>query len=314
MTREELYLARILFKLKVYTYSKQAYEDFFVNILQQANPNFQPVKPQGRYGDRKNDGFDRNAGIYYQVYAPEDLRWNEDEAVDKLEKDFKGVHEYWSGNGFPFKEFYYVVNDKYHGNYPTLINAVHQISVSNNIKTGLLRCKDLEEIFLKLDEQQIIDIIGILPDPSQISDIKIEAMQDVIDHLTRYEMPDRPEMLVDPNFDRKIVFNKISKHVANFLTNGFYHSFIIKDYFEWNSSFQKEELRKIFSGLYDEAKKNLPEGETKNDEIFFYIVNAASPRKAKAIQDAVYVLISYYFEFCDIFETPKDSQQGSLFK
>ncbi len=67
MTRDEKYIARILFKNKVYECDKQAYEDLFVRIMQNDNVNFEPVKPQGQYGDRKNDGFDKVKGIYYQV-------------------------------------------------------------------------------------------------------------------------------------------------------------------------------------------------------------------------------------------------------
>ena len=39
MTREEKYIARLLFKNKVYESDKQAYEDFFVRVMQNANPN-----------------------------------------------------------------------------------------------------------------------------------------------------------------------------------------------------------------------------------------------------------------------------------
>lgn len=138
MTRDEMHIARILFKNKVYESNMQAYEDLFVRIMQHDNPNFQPVKPQGRYGDRKNDGFDQKAGVFYQVYAPEDLRFKEDDAVEKLETDFKGVYSYWAGKGFTFNEFYYVVNDKYAGNYPTLINAIFQISTSQKIKSEVI--------------------------------------------------------------------------------------------------------------------------------------------------------------------------------
>lgn len=41
--------------------------------MTKAEPNFQPVKAYGNIGDRKNDGFVSQTGIYYQVYAPRDV-------------------------------------------------------------------------------------------------------------------------------------------------------------------------------------------------------------------------------------------------
>ncbi|MBZ4231317.1 hypothetical protein LAN31_22090, partial [Mycobacterium tuberculosis] len=36
-------------------------------------PGFERVKPHGNIGDRGNDGWVCGVGVYYQVYAPEDL-------------------------------------------------------------------------------------------------------------------------------------------------------------------------------------------------------------------------------------------------
>ncbi len=81
--------ARLAFRLKVHSFDGQAFEDLFVQVMQYKNPNFRPVKPQGRFGDRKNDGFDQQRGAYYQVYAPEDLRKNPAAAVKKARQDFE---------------------------------------------------------------------------------------------------------------------------------------------------------------------------------------------------------------------------------
>lgn len=60
--------------------------------MTKAEPNFQPVKAYGNIGDRKNDGFVSQTGIYYQVYAPRDVNKEKTvgDAVKKLETDLKG--------------------------------------------------------------------------------------------------------------------------------------------------------------------------------------------------------------------------------
>ncbi|MDP3588964.1 MAG: hypothetical protein Q8R54_00285 [Methylobacter sp.] len=71
-----------------------------------------------------------------------------------------------------------------------------------------------------------------------------------------------------------------------------------------NSKFIKEELRQAFNNIYQQAVKEIPESDTKNDEVFQFIADKSSPKDNFAFHNAVYVLMAYYFEYCDIFETP----------
>ncbi|MCT7023062.1 hypothetical protein M1743_23715, partial [Salmonella enterica subsp. enterica serovar Saintpaul] len=76
------------------------------------SPDFQQVKPYGNIGDRKNDGFIKGQGVYYQVYAPEDASNNVLAAVNKIKDDFEGLRDYWH-DICPIKKYYFVLNDKY---------------------------------------------------------------------------------------------------------------------------------------------------------------------------------------------------------
>ncbi len=73
MTTEEITLARIFFENKVRKSDGNAFEDLFTQIMNYAEPDFEQIKPWGNIGDRKNDGFIRSKGIFYQVFAPEDI-------------------------------------------------------------------------------------------------------------------------------------------------------------------------------------------------------------------------------------------------
>ena len=306
MTRDEKYIARLLFKTKIYESDKQAYEDFFVRVMQNSNPNFQPVKAQGQYGDRKNDGFDKVTGKYYQVYAPEDLPSREGDAIEKLNTDFNGLREYWTGRGFTIKEFYYAVNDKYKGSYPTLIADIENIASRNKIKTELLRNKHLEEIFLSLSDDKIIDIISFLPDPLDIQEPDYTIMGEAVKYILRFEVDDSCEKIPEnPNFENKLMFNSLSKSVSEYLNAGRRQSFVINEYFELNSEFVKNDLRSRFNSIYKKGLIEIPDSESKNDELFFYVLRQVSSRNTLAIYNAVYILMAYYFEYCDIFETPE---------
>ena len=294
-----------MFKTKIHELDKQSFEDLFVHIMQNADPEFKAVKPQGSYGDRKNDGFNDKTGEYYQVYGPEDIKLKENDANDKLEEDFKGLHKYWTKNGFKIKQYYFVVNDKYKGIYPTLHVKAKKLTKDYKIDCTIWTAKNLEDKFLLLNENQIIDIIGFLPNALEIDSPNYTVMHDVIKHLLKLEMPSILEQIPENiNFDNKIVFNTLSRSISEYLNAGRRQNFAIKDYFELNSEFTKEDLRQIFTGIYKQSILEIPDSPTKNDEIFQYILEIASPNKTKGVYDSVYVLMSYYFEYCDIFETP----------
>lgn len=104
-------MAHLIFRNKISESDGSAFEALFTRIMTCANPSFQQVKPQGRIGDKKNDGFDSLSGTYYQVYAPENLEIKEQNAINKLNEDFNGLYAYWKSI-CPIRKFIYVVNDK----------------------------------------------------------------------------------------------------------------------------------------------------------------------------------------------------------
>ncbi|GHT37176.1 hypothetical protein FACS189435_1620 [Bacteroidia bacterium] len=268
------------------------------------NPNFRQVKPQGQYGDRKNDGFDNTTGTYYQVYAPEDIKIREKETIDKLVADFAGLYSYWQAIT-PIRFFFYVVNDKYKGAYPSLYAELQKIRGQYADVTVIpFLSKDLEDIFLGLDEDSVTDIIGIIPSPDDIA-IEYGVMRDVVDYLLKVVTNPQPEVIpLNPDFDRKISFNSLSGNVAAYLQCHRVNEFAINDFFELNSNFAKNELRNVFNVLYNEALSIISDSKDKNDKVFFYIYEKSYPKHSVAINAAIFTLMAYYFEYCDIFETP----------
>ena len=91
MNAEEKTLARKLFKLKVHEANGQAFEDMFVAIMTYAESDFQPIKPWGNIGDRKNDGYIKSKGVFFQVFSPEDITKTYVKVIQKLKNDFNGL-------------------------------------------------------------------------------------------------------------------------------------------------------------------------------------------------------------------------------
>ncbi|HCP4582349.1 TPA: hypothetical protein ODO65_004393, partial [Escherichia coli] len=159
-----LSIARNMFHLQVYESDGVRFEDLFSKIMYYKSPGFQQVKPYGNVGDRKNDGFIKDEGVYYQVYAPEDVYNNLSAAANKIKHDFQGLREYWD-NIYPIKKYYFVLNDKYKGTPPQLHKELINLqSDFNLIDAGIIVAKDLEHDLFNLPDDMIRSVVGHLPD------------------------------------------------------------------------------------------------------------------------------------------------------
>lgn len=307
MDANKRYLARTRFKLEVFESKGTSFQHFFEKVMTKAYPDFQIVKPQGRRGDEKNDGFVPTTGTYYQVYAPENPTDRVSQAIKKCEEDFEGLVSHW-GDETAIKEFFFVFNDEYRGGYPELHHTIASMQQANpDIKIGLFLPKDLEDIFLNLSEEKICDVIDYIPDPSGIDTIDYDVLTEVLNHILSHEkLASGGEVMEVPDFDQKISFNGLSPEVAILLKNGSFQASVLYEFFENNSGFSRQDLQLRFVSLYEKGKREIAEDvENRSDVIFLFILKESLPKLTKSAENAVLVLMSYFFESCDIFEEPK---------
>ncbi len=95
MTFEEfaLYHHQIKLELELFRRTGKSFQDFFEQIMQKADPSFIMVKPIGREGDWKADGYSVKTKTVYQCYAPEDMTGPK--AAKKVDEDFAGARDRW---------------------------------------------------------------------------------------------------------------------------------------------------------------------------------------------------------------------------
>jgi len=297
MNIQEKVLSRYLFKNKILMADGQAFEDIFTAIMNYSEPDFQSIKPWGNIGDRKNDGYIRTKGIFYQVYAPEDIRKSYPDAVNKLKTDFNGLKSNWN----PVNEFYFVVNDKYKGVNADCEKIIQEIKVKHNLSdAGFLTAKDLENILFELDDDQIFLITGNIPDPAAIKQLDYSILNEVIGYIMQLPLKQGvASKIVWPDWDGKIIFNNLSKPTAHLLSNGYFQLHFLNDYLSNNSNFLADSLRDKMNEIYSQEKN-----KCNGDNLFWAIVNCASPKAEQMYQTSAIVIMSKYFETCDIFEEP----------
>jgi len=309
MTPEELAIARIMYRLKIHEAKGQAFEDLFIKIYQLAHPAFVPIKPQGKIGDRKNDGYDNTNGTYYQVYAPEDLSANAAEAVKKLKKDFEGLKKYWD-TVTPVKSYYFVMNDRFLGSFPTIETDLSEIKRKYNLQNcGSKIAKHLEDTLFGLSDDKIFSVIGFIPAPDNISTLDYSVLNSVVRHIIEYTRTEgAPEILSAPDFAEKIKVNDLSPRVSSLLWSAGNQIGIFENYFEKNSNFSKQQIKNHLNRIYQGAKQReyppIQEGLTNSDYVFMEVLKISVPAQTQEYVNATLVVMAAFFESCDIFEEP----------
>lgn len=302
MNNEELALARILFVNKILTSEGNKFEQLFTQIMNYHSRDFEQIKPWGPIGDRKNDGFIRNLGIYYQVYAPEEIETNYPEVIKKLGEDFKGLLLHWK----VIKEYYFVVNDKYKGVNADSNQAISKLVTDHNLKDGkILTAKNLEETLFSLSDDQIIVITGFLPDTNKILSLNYSALNEVIGYIMQLPIVPRSEKIVFPDWDEKLEFNGLSPYTKLSLNNAVQKIGSLNHYLD-ETPFLAQKLQKHLIGLYKSKKFTVTENdhEYSGDNLFWDIVKSCMPKNENVYEAATLTILSKYFESCDIFEEP----------
>ncbi|MBI2425490.1 MAG: hypothetical protein HYV27_21875 [Candidatus Hydrogenedentes bacterium] len=293
MEKNERALCRRLFKLKVFESDGQAFEDLFTLIMNYAEPEFRSIKPWGKIGDRKNDGYIKSRGIYYQVYAPENIQKSYPDVVSKLEADFTGLIKQWS----PINEFYFVVNDKYKGVNADCEKSLESIRQNHGLKSsGFKTAKDLENLLFDLADDQIYMLVGSF-DPAS-TQLDYSALGETLHYILGQSLPRVPDSSNRyPDWDVKVKFNDLGENAAKYLNHGSFQLGLLDAYLENQGNFFAEEVKDKLRELYFSCAQNLS-----GDELFWNMVESICPKPGLSYQMASIVIMAKYFETCDIFE------------
>lgn len=317
MTPQEKQVARIMFKLKVTQSEGFAYENLFGQIMDYSRPGFTKIRPYGNQGDRGNDGYEKEHGRYFQVFAPQSPSKSLKQAIEKAQEDFQEkLIPHW-GTFCAVKEYYFVFNDKYSGSTFDIESILEAIKVDYNLTTArVYLAKHLEDECFNLSEDQVLIIIGGIPHLDTTTQIDYSILKEVIEYIQNTP-PDlmKTSTLAVPDIDEKIRFNLLNIF-EKYLKAKQLETWQVDDYLSKNSEYIKQELREHIAGYYAESLEKFPEdyessdGTMLGDLRFAYILEKISPQTNnppidRIRRDAALIIMAKYFETCDIFEEPR---------
>lgn len=256
--------------------------------------DFVPIRPWGKFGDRKNDGYLTSQQAVHQVYAPNDMSANE--AINKIDADFKGALAYWNTK---MKKWIFVHNS-YSGISAEILNKLEELKNEYpSIEIRHMGRAELRNIIFTLDDHDIALILGHAPTEAAMKNVGFEDLKIVINFLSAQ----KPTSDVDlrPVPQHKISCNKLSQDVEILIKSGMRKSGLVDNFFNrWHDRTLGDGIAESFRIQYNHLK----DANLTPDDIFMELIRYAggSEIKSSGHLAAVLAIVTFFFEQCDIFE------------
>ncbi|MFE5538856.1 ABC-three component system protein [Streptomyces sp. NPDC056492] len=282
------------------------FQEFFSNIMEKVHPDgdFVRVRPWGKMGDRKNDGYLISQRTVFAVYAPR--KPTASGIRKKVRTDFAGCLPHWDEY---LDRWVFVHNDR-EGLGPDALKAIMEINKAQG--SDVASPWGREALRKRVMDLDISDLRSLFPDVPTFADFieaGMEQIQPVLDHLERSRVPAKPDLRPVP--EDKMEFNLLSDHTRHLITLGMQPAQVVRNYYRRVSD---ELLRDQTAQAFSDKYANLRSLGLGPDEIYWELrkwVGGLGP-SSPSREVGVYGVLSYFFEECDIFLRPEEGSQCDL--
>lgn len=274
------------------------FQDFFASIMEKRYPGeFFRVRPWGKAGDYKNDGYLRSMRILFQSYAPNEMKARR--CIAKITEDFDGALPYWKEH---FDTWIFVHNAR-RGLGPQVTKVLLDLGVRHApLQVGAWGFEELRQEAMELAEHHLASLLGWPPSRQGFLDLALDDLAPILDHIALLQASPDPDLRPVPA--NKLQRNLLSNNVQILIKAGLSKSELVREYFRLTPS-KLDEIRESFRRRYQSLRDS---GQTP-DEIFASLQQYAGgpvvPVPSPARQCAVLAVVAFFFEECDIFERPE---------
>lgn len=292
---------RQTFKFRWHFSTGTAFQDLFAEVMQNAWPkDFQKVKPYGKNGDKKCDGYLASQKAVFQCYGPQTMK--EVVLIAKVKDDFAGAKEHWAD---AMKIWSFVHND-HHGLTANVTQLFQQFRAQNpTIELQEWAWPQAREQFDRLSPLAASDLFGYAPSAVSLMQMDFEELRPVVDQIAK-QKPDPDTPPTAPSV-RKLEKNALDEDAADFLRIGRRRVRLVEQYFE-------EHHNPLLGDQIAAALKRqyalLTDAGFNPNEVLLELQKFAGWDNSGTNTNnaAVLAVISYFFDRCDIFEDPEEEQ------
>ncbi|MCI0563124.1 MAG: hypothetical protein MN733_31990 [Nitrososphaera sp.] len=154
----------------------QAFQDFFFEVGTALwRGDFEPWRPQGRFGDMKCDGYRITEKTVFQCYAPETFVAST--VATKIQSDFSGARDNF---GKSIRKWVFVHNHR--GGFPSTINMLiaKLREEHDNISIETWSPNHLVQLLLELSESELAGLFPTLVKNQSFNDATWEFLDDIV--------------------------------------------------------------------------------------------------------------------------------------
>jgi len=279
-----------------------AFQDLFSSIMEKRYPkgDFQRVRPWGREGDRKNDGYLRSGRKLFQCYAPNELKAAK--LIAKIRDDFRGALPHWE----LYFDTWVFVHNGIRGVGPSVAKTLLEIEETKPpFKLESWAFNELLLIVRQLVDRDLVDLFGHAPSRRDVLALGLNDLIPVLDHLMRLPEVAPPDLRPVPH--DKLLRNQLSGAVHKLLGAGMSRADLVPKYFRDRPA-EQDRVADGFRKKYQALRSD----ERTPDDIFGALQRyAGGAEPAPMTQVAVLAVLAFFFETCDIFERPDPEQEST---
>lgn len=278
------------------------FQNFFADLMEKRYPegDFIRVRPWGKVGDRKNDGYLKSKRTLFQVYAPNEMK--EAEALSKIEDDFMGALPHWKEH---FDTWVFMHNAR-DGLGPGITKKLLDLDRAHEqITVTPWGFEDLKKELFLLPEEDIQDMLGAAPALKDFLQIGFEDLKPILSHITQQPVPEVLDLRQVPR--NKIEINKLSDATEALINAGRLKSVLVGQFLEqYPSPEYGDQVVQAFCAQYETLKNEgiEPDGIFLRLQVFAGGEVTQEPKH----QAAVLSVLAYLFDACDIFERERDEK------
>ena len=288
----------MMFELRYLKSRGGEFQEFFASIMEKRHPgDFAKVRPWGKAGDRKNDGYLVSRRQLFQVYAPNEMK--SAAAIAKIDEDFSGALPHWRQH---FDQWIFVHNSK-EGLGPDVTKKLLSLAKAHTkIKVCPWGFEELRQEAFALKEPDLASLLGPPPTQTAMLNLGVADLQPVLDHIAHFPPADGPDLRPVP--PGKIKHNMLSSHVETLLTAGISRSDLVHRYFRAGTD---QSLQDKIAAMFRKQYVMLKSENRSPDDIFVQLQHFVGGTivSLPSRQAAVFAVLAYFFQECDIFERPE---------
>jgi len=268
------------------------FQDWFATIMEKRFPgDFIRVRPWGRQGDRKNDGYVRSKRWLFQVYAPNEI--SAAAALAKIDEDYNGALPHWKEH---FDTWIFMHNSK-QGLGPEVTAKLLELDQAGPPAVLPWGFEELRRVVFELGPEELASLFSPVPGRRDMVNLELNSLSPVLDQVAAMEPQSEPDLRPPPA--DKIDRNMLSEHVEVLLKAGMSRVDVVRKYFRLQPE-KRDAVAESFHLRYGKVRREGLNPDGIFAELQRHAAGDGVPPPAR--QAAVLAVLAFLFEECDIFE------------